>query len=424
MPKLANTSSYLPRIIDSKIERYLKLFGALTIEGPKWCGKSWTSSIHAKSEILLAEKENKDLAEISPKLILGGDSPRLIDEWQEVPSVFDEVRYEVDRRGKKGQFILTGSSTPSREGICHSGAGRFGKIKMRTMSLFETGDSSGKISLEDLCNGRFEDEYTGDVDLNDLAYFVLRGGWPDSVGVEMKEASTIPSSYIEAILDNEVMGLDNIARNKSKMRLLLSSLARNECTIASNRSLARDISGEEGTLISDETLAVYLDIFQRLYLIDNQKPFSCNIRSSKRLISAEKRHFCDVSLAACLLKETPEKLFADLNTFGFLFESLVEHDLAIYAESFDASIYHYRDYYGKEIDAVIEKKDGAWCAFEIKLGANKIDEAASNLLSIKKSLERAGSSVPEVMCVITGTANAAYKRKDGVYVVPFTSLRP
>ena len=424
MPKLANTSSYRTRIIDSKIERYLKLFGALTIEGPKWCGKSWTSSIHAKSEILLAEKENKDLAEISPKLILGGDSPRLIDEWQEVPSVFDEVRYEVDRRGKKGQFILTGSSTPNRKGICHSGAGRFGKIKMRTMSLFETGDSSGKISLEDLCNGRFEDEYTGDVDLNDLAYFVLRGGWPDSVGVETKEASTIPSSYIEAILDNEVMGLDNIARNKSKMRLLLSSLARNECRIASNRSLARDISGEEGTLISDETLAVYLDIFQRLYLIDNQKPFSCNIRSSKRLISAEKRHFCDVSLAACLLKETPEKLFADLNTFGFLFESLVEHDLAIYAESFDASIYHYRDYYGKEIDAVIEKKDGTWCAFEIKLGANKIDEAASNLLSIKKSLERAGSSVPEVMCVIAGTANAAYKRKDGVYVVPLTSLRP
>ncbi len=427
MGKVADREKYKARIIDKTVEKYLSLFGAVCIEGPKWCGKSWTSSYHSNSEFLLADPansfQNRRLAEMSPSLVLEGETPRMIDEWQEVPSLWDAVRYTVDARGEKGQFILTGSSTPERKGVMHSGAGRIGKLRMRTMSLFETGESSGKVSLEKLCNGEFTPVLTGEVDLRDLARYIVRGGWPGNLDASGEDCMLLPESYINAVLDDDVNRIDGGRYDISKMRLLLRSLARNESTTAGKSRLVADIKEKDGGKLDSDTLSVYLSVFERLFLLDNQPPFSSNIRSSVRVKQAEKRHFSDPSLACALLKATPERLLNDLNTFGFLFESLCEHDLNVYAESFGGRLYHYQDYTGKEIDAVIELEDGRWCAFEIKLGANQIDKAAQSLLKIKESFVKDGDNPPSVLCVISGLSNAAYLRDDGVYVVPVTALK-
>lgn len=425
---IVNKSQYRPRIIDERVETYLNNFGAICIEGPKWCGKTWTSSYHSNSEILIGDPnnnfQNRHLAEISPSLILEGETPRLIDEWQEVPSTWDAVRYEVDRRGQKAQFILTGSSTPDRKGVMHSGAGRIGKLRMRTMSLYESGDSSGVVSLEELCNGKLTPCMTGEVDLKDLIYYAVRGGWPGNLDADPSHAQLLPEAYITAILDDDTQRIDGVKRDKNKMQRLLRSLARNECTTASNRKLLNDIKEHEDEKISRDTITEYLNVFSRLFLIDNQPPFSGNIRSSVRLKQQEKRHFCDPALACALLKATPEKLLNDLNTFGFIFEAMCERDLKIYAESFGAALYHYQDYQNREIDAVIELEDGQWCAFEIKLGASQIESAASNLVSIRNSIAaEKNNNPPSVLCVICGTSNAAYQRPDGVYVIPITALK-
>jgi len=427
MSKITDNKPYKPRIIDETVEKYLDIFGAICIEGPKWCGKTWTSSHHSKSEFLIGNPannfQNRALAEISPELVLEGEIPRLLDEWQEVPSIWDAVRYTVDQRAEKGQFILTGSSTPKRKGILHSGAGRIGKLRMRTMSLYESGDSSGVVSLKDLCNNKFTPALTGEVDLRSLANYIVRGGWPGNLDVPIENASVLPQSYLDAILDDDSQRIDGIKYDVSKMHLLLRSLARNESTTASNRKLLSDIKANDDETIDANTLTTYLDVFERLFLLDNQPPFSTNIRSSVRVKQAEKRHFCDPALACALLKATPERLINDLETFGFLFEALVERDLKIYAESFDASLFHYQDYNGKEIDAVIELNDGRWCAFEIKLGANQIEKAATALVQLRDSIIKDGGIAPSVLCVICGLSNAAYVRPDGVFVVPITALK-
>ena len=431
MKRLTDESKYKPRIIDSTVERYLKLFGAICIEGPKWCGKTWTSSHHCKSDFMIGDPENnfqnRRLAELSPDLVLAGETPRLLDEWQEVPSIWDAVRYKVDERGEKGQFILTGSSTPKTKGIMHSGTGRIGKIRMRTMSLYESGDSSGLVSLKDLCNGEINQSMTGEVSLQKLAYLIVRGGWPGNIGASAEDASVLPQSYIDSVLNDDSKRLDGVKYDRHKMHLLLMSLARNESTTATMAKLISDIKAEnnntEDDSVNRDTVPVYIDAFTRLFLLDNLLPFSANLRSPIRVKQAEKRHFCDPALACALLKATPERLVGDLETFGFMFESLVERDLKIYAESFGANVFHYQDYSNKEIDAVVELDDGRWCAFEIKLGANQIDKAASNLISISRSIEAAGGVAPSVLCVICGLSNAAYKRPDGVFVVPITALK-
>ena len=425
---VVDKKKYKKRMIDSQVERYLNNFGAVCIEGPKWCGKTWTSSFHSRSEYLIGNPDNnfqnRRLAEISPSVVLNGETPRLIDEWQEVPSIWDAVRFSVDQRGEKSQFILTGSSTPRRKGVLHSGAGRIGKLKMRTMSLYESGDSSGLVSLEDLCNGKLEPVLTGDIDLKQLIYYVVRGGWPGNIGVSSEDAQLLPSSYITALLDDDIQRLDEIKYDKHKMELLLRSLARNESTTVTNSRLVSDIVETEKEKVDRDTIATYLDVLSRLFLIENQLPFSSNIRSSVRVKQAEKRHFCDPALACALLKATPEKLLNDLNTFGFVFESMCERDLRIYAESFGASLFHYQDYSNKEVDAVIEMPDGRWCAFEIKLGANQIDAAASSLIKLKESISNEEKGVaPSELCVICGMSNAAYRRPDGVFVVPITALK-
>ena len=427
MARIMEKEKYIPRIIDAAVERYLTTIGAVCIEGPKWCGKTWTSSYHSNSEFLVGNPDNnfqnRALAEMSPALVLEGETPRLIDEWQEVPPLWDAVRYIVDQRGKKGQFILTGSATPKRKGVLHSGAGRIGKLRMRPMSLYESGDSSGKVSLQELCEGKLTPAMTGEVDLRTLARLTVRGGWPGNLDIGDADISLLPGEYLDAVIDDDVNRVDETRRDSRKVRLLLRSLARNESTTATNRTLKNDIKEIDDEDIDVETVAMYLDIFNRLFLTDNQPPYSAKLRSSVRVKQAEKRHFCDPSLACALLKATPEKLIGDLETFGFLFEALCERDLKIYAESFGAQLYHYQDYAGNEIDAVIELPDGGWCGIEIKLGANKIEEAAENLTRIRDEIVKDGGKVPSALIVLCGLSNAAYRRPDGVCVVPLTALK-
>lgn len=424
-----NHLNYKPRIIDAKVEEYLSAFGAVCIEGPKWCGKTWTSAQHSKSEIYIGDPannfQNRQLAELSPELVLTGEAPRLIDEWQEVPPLWDAVRYKVDQTAEKGQFILTGSAIPNHKGVLHSGAGRIAKLRMRPMSLYESGDSSGQVSLEKLCHGEVTTAMTGEVDLSKLIELIIRGGWPGSLGLPLKQAMLLPAEYLNAVIDDDVYRIDGIRRDTQKMRLLLRSLARNESTTVTNRTLMRDIKAVDDKDIDGETVSAYLDIFKRLFITDNQPPFAAGIRSSVRIKQAEKRHFSDPSLACALLRATPAGLIGALETLGFLFEALCERDLRIYAESFDANLYHYQDYQNQEINAVIELADGQWCAFEIKLGANQIDTAAENLLKIKRQIEEdPRGKPPAVLCVLCGMSNAAYRRVDGVFVVPITTLKP
>lgn len=421
-------NNYKVRVADEKIEKYLRLFGAVCIEGPKYCGKTWAGRKHANSETLLhtstGENSNEvELAKISPKIILEGEKPKLIDEWQEATNLWDEIRTDVDKSGLKGQYILTGSSTPKRKGINHSGAGRFGKIHLRTMSLYESGNSSGLVSLKDICYGKDIAVSTGEVDIKKLANLIIRGGFPGYINYSANDARTAVKEYIDLIIDDDMSRLDGINRDKHKMKLLLKSLARNESTTVTNTTLKNDINEIDNEDIDKDTLANYLNALDKLYLLDNDEPYSTNIRSSVRVKQSEKRHFVDPSIACALLNLTEEKLLGDLETFGLFFEAMVERDLKIYADSFDAKNFHYQDYLNREIDHIIELEDGNWCCFEIKLGANAIDGAAKNLVQIKESIITEGGKAPSVLCVICGLTNAAYKRPDGVYVVPITALK-
>lgn len=418
---------YKDRIIDKKIELYLKTFGAIYIEGPKWCGKTWTSRYHANSEFLIADPKgnfnNKKIAELDPSLALEGDFPRLIDEWQEVPSLWDAVRGKIDSSLLKGQFILTGSTTINKEKYIHSGTGRIARLKMRPMSLYESQQSDGKISLKDICYNKSKDIFTGEVELNKIIDLILIGGWPAIENMSLEQSMLVAKEYVKSIINEDIYKIDNIKRDKNKIELLLKSLARNEATSATNKTLKNDIKEIDFDDISIDTITDYLNLFNKLYIIENIPPFHCNIRSTLRLKQSQKHHFVDPSLPCALLNLTKEKLINNLELLGFLFESLVERDLYIYSESFNAKLYHYQDYKNNEIDAIIELEDGEWCGFEIKLGANQIDDAAANLININNLIIKKGGKPAQSLCVICGLSNAAYKRKDGVYVVPITSLK-
>ena len=428
MNKVADADSYKRRIVDDTIETYLTVSGAICIEGPKWCGKTWTSSYHANSEFLVGDPSknfsNRQLAELNPTMVLQGETPRMIDEWQEVPALWDATRAEIDKRNKKGQIILTGSSTPKTKGILHSGAGRIVKLRMNTMSLYESGDSSGKISLRDLCAGKMEMQLLDDVPLEKIAYYIVRGGWPGNIEADVKKAHLMPRAYMKAVIEEDLNKLgDGIDYNRHKIELLLRSLARNEATTVSDSSLLKDIMEKDNESMSRNTITKYLEALGRLFLFNNQEPFSPSLRSSLRVKQSEKRHFADPAMACALLGITPEKLLNDLNTFGFLFEAMVERDLSVYASAFGAKLFHYQDYKNNEIDAVLELDNGDWCAFEIKLGAKKIDEGAENLLKVCQDIEASGGRAPVIKCVICGLSNAAYVRPDGVFVVPITALK-
>ncbi len=419
--------NYRQRIIDNIIDTYLEAFGAVLIEGPKWCGKTWTSKYHSNSEFLLADPKgnfnNKQLAMLNPELALVGEKPRLIDEWQEAPSIWDAVRGKVDETIEKGQYILTGSATVNKDKYIHSGTGRIARLKMRPMSLFESEDSDGKISLKDICENIAKDLFIGEVSLDRIINYVLVGGWPAAIGINEKQGMLLAKEYIKTILSEDIYRVDNIKRDSHKVELLLKSLARNESTTVTNKTLKNDIKEKDLDDINIDTITDYLDLFNKLYLIENIPPFSNKLRSSLRVKQSEKRHFVDPSLACALLNLSKEKLLNDLELLGFLFESLVERDLLTYVTSFGAKLYHYQDYENNEIDAVIEMEDGAWCGVEIKLGANQIDDAANNLIRINKLIVKQGGAPAKSLFVICGLTNAAYRRPDGVYVAPITSLR-
>ena len=428
MEKIANETKYKKRIVDSIIERYLKIFGAICIEGPKWCGKTWTSSYHSKSEFLVGDPSgnfsNRLFAEVEPYTVLKGETPRLIDEWQEVPSLWDATRAFVDTNAKKGQIILTGSSTPQVKGILHSGTGRIKSIKMNTMSFYESGDSIGVISLKDLCEHNFQSKMLEEVSLEHLAYLIARGGWPGNIEVDVKDCVELANGYMENIIKTDLRKLDkDIDYNEHKAKLILKSLARNESTTVTNQRILNDIIENDKESISKNTLAKYLDAFNRMFLFNNQEPFSPNIRSSLRVKQMEKRHFADPAMACTMLKLTPKKMLNDLKTMGFMFEALVERDLSIYAQALNAKLYHYQDYKGNEIDAVIELEDGLWCAFEIKLGLSQAEEGANNLVKVCDGIVANGGKGPLIKCVIYGVGNIAYQNKDGVYIFPITALK-
>ncbi len=428
MSRMIDKSKYKIRIVDSLVERYLRLFGAICIEGPKWCGKTWTSSYHSKSEFLVGDPSgnfsNRKLAEIEPYTVLEGETPRLIDEWQEVPHIWDASRAFVDDSGKKGQLILTGSSTPQDKGILHSGTGRIKSIRMNTMSLYESGDSQGIISLKDLCENKFSAKTLEETKLSKLAYLIVRGGWPGNIDVSEIDCAELAKSYMENVIKTDLRKLDrDIEYNEHKAKLILKSLARNESTTASNETILKDIIENDTQSISKNTLKKYLDAFERMFIINNQEPFSPNIRSSLRVKQMEKRHFSDPAMACAMLKLTPKKLMNDLNTFGFMFEAMVERDLSIYAQSIDGKLFHYQDYKGNEIDAIIELNDGSWCAFEIKLGLNNAEDGAKNLVKVCQNIVDNGGKAPLIKCVIYGSGNMAYKNSDGVYIIPITSLK-
>ena len=418
---------YINRLVDKKIEDYLSIFGAVSIEGPKWCGKTWASLNHANSQALLDEEETKEKAKLSLDLILDLEKPELIDEWNLIPEIWDAVRRKCDDTIKKGNYILTCSTkltdAEQKEKIHHSGAGRIGKIQMHTLSLYESGDSTGKASITDMLNNKLKNQLNSKITLQDLANFIIRGGWPSNINTPEDKIGIIPKSYIDAVLDKDIH--DDKKRDKGKMIMLLKSLARNESTIASKNTLLKDISesaNEKEIIESRITIDDYLDILNRLHITENQDAYSENYRSSKRLGKSAKRHFTDPSLACACLDLTKEKLINDLKTFGFMFESLVERDLRIYMEYLDGKLFHFRDNVsGLEVDSILEFNDGEYAAVEIKLGYHQVEEAKKNLKTFYNNMIKK----PKFMCVIVGYTDViAQDPETGIYIVPITALKP
>ncbi|MCF0237499.1 MAG: ATP-binding protein [Sphaerochaetaceae bacterium] len=424
---MENPSKYIDRIVDKEVKKYLSEFGAVSLEGPKWCGKTWTARKHCESEFLLNDPtdnySNRILAEIAPSKALEGVYPRLLDEWQEVPALWDAVRFDVDNSKQVGKYLLTGSTAIDVSKVRHSGTGRIKRVRMSTMSLFETGDSEGSISLKELFDRPITTTLVKPITIEQLIYLAIRGGWPESINMTDDQAKDVAIGYLENICD-DMFHLDGIRRDEAKVKMLLRSLARNESTLASNNTIINDIKDLDGESISKDTVSDYLNALNRLFVINNQEPFSINLRSSTKVGSIPKHHFIDTSLAVAALGASKEMLLKDLNTFGFIFEGLVYHDLSIYAKAIGANVYHYRDSVGNEIDAIVQLQNGRWGAFEIKLGAKMIDEGASNLIRIKKIMEKNEvKTLPSFLCVISGLSNVAYTRDDGVMVVPITAMK-
>ena len=420
---------YRPRIVDDEIRDKLRISSVVCVEGPKYCGKTWTSTIHSMSMCALDDPANNYLnlrmARSNVLYAITGDTPHLVDEWQLVPSVWDAVRRKADETGVKGMYILSGSATPSMEQMpIHSGFGRITKVRMRTMSLLESSDSDGSASLSGLFRGELGLCTPRNTSFEDLAKLILRGGWPGNLSLSTEDAIRVVADYPEHICYNDVPKVDP-NKNPLRMMMLLRSLARNECTLASASTLAKDIRQFDDEVIKDTTVQEYISVLDRMFLIENQPAYNPNLRSSIRVGKTPKRHLTDPALAAAAMGLTLDLLLGDPNTMGLLFESMCERDLQIYASAIGGKLFHYRDAKGREIDAIVELADGRWGAFEIKLTTERIDEAAANLLRISSMIaDDPNGKCPEFLCVICGTESAAYRRDDGVYVVPIRSLGP
>ena len=415
-------SDYIARIADAELNDRLAIAGAVLIEGPKACGKTEMARRRAASEVLLDIDENARRAmDIDPALVLVGDTPRLVDEWQLEPRVWNHVRRAVDQRGKLGQFILTGSAAPADDITRHTGAGRISRLRLRTMSLRETGVSSGSISLAGLLRGEFDGCGSAGPTVNELAELICRGGWPGDLNHSVAACQTARVDYLDEIRRADISRIDGVARNPSNVGRLFRSLARNVATTVSARTLANDIGGE-GRPLDRDTTRDYLAALERLMVVEAQPSWSPRLRSRSILRKSPKRHFVDPSLAAAAVGATPSRLLNDLNYLGFLFESMVYRDLSVYARACDAGVYHYRDN-NLEVDMVVQNRRGEWCAFEVKPGAGRIDAAAATLLKFRERIDLKDAGEPGVLGVIVSTGYG-YKRPDGIAVIPVASLGP
>lgn len=421
--------NYRPRLVDAKIDEYMRLYGTISIEVTRNCGKTWTARNHSSSMFALDDASenyrNYRLASRDVGYALDGDEPHLIDEWQTVPAIWDGVRRRVDEKNTKGRFILCGSSVPSELNDdggppLHSGIGRIGTIKMRTMSLYESGDSNGAVSLRGLFDSDFRNTSTRSIRYGDLVRLVMRGGWPSTLDIPLdEELGSIPG-YIDHLCERDLPRVDK-SKNPYRMKKLIRSLSRNESTMASTSAISRDMKENEDETIKNTTVSDYISTLERMHLIENQPSYSSNLRSPDRIGKKPKRHLTDPAIAVSALGLTSKMLDDDEETFGFLFEGMCERDLQIYADANNGRLFHYND--GKrEIDAIVEMPDGRWGAFEIKVGANRIDSAAENLIRVTERISGYHRE-PSFLCVLCGTESAAYRREDGVYVVPITSLK-
>ena len=419
---------YKKRLVDDIIEKKLKGKGAVLIEGPKWCGKTTTSSRFAKSTVVMTDpaivKENLLLADINPELLLEGNTPRLIDEWQVAPKLWDAIRFVVDKRNNEGQFILTGSSTPvDRSNIDHSGAGRFAWVTMRTMSLYESGDSTGEVSLNDL----FEEKDvsgTNKLSLDDIAYLICRGGWPKSTDMEREIALESPFDYIDAIVKTDASEVDGTRKSEERLRNFLRSYSRNISSQVTLTSLKDDMIVNDTESLNEDTISSYINAFKKLFVIEEMSAWNPNLRSKTAIRTSNTRYFVDPSIASASLGLGPSDLLKNLNTFGLFFENLVVRDLRIYAESLKGNVYHYRDASNLECDAVVHLRNGNYGLVEIKIGGDKlIEEGVKNLLDLSHKIDTDKMNKPSFLMIITATSNFAYKRPDGVYVVPIGCLK-
>jgi predicted AAA+ superfamily ATPase len=414
---------YKKRIVESELRLRLASSGAVVIEGPKACGKTATAQTLAASFVLLdVDEQARRAADIEPALVLAGATPRLIDEWQVAPLIWNHVRRMVDSRGQPGQFILTGSAVPADDITRHTGAGRLARVRMRPMSLFESGHGTGSASIAALLEGRCSTTPDPGLTIARLAELIAVGGWPGNLGKTTAEALAAVRSYIDEIRRADISRVDGVKRDPAKVGRLLRSLARNESTCATVATLAADAGSGDGA-IGDDTVRGYIEALERLMIVEDQPAWSPHLRSRSRLRQGAKRRFVDPSLAVASLRATPDRLLTDMEWFGFLFESLVVRDLRVYAQAADAEVFHYRDNTGLEVDAIVEAADGRWAAFEVKLGQAAIDGAAESLRKFADRVDTSKCGAPSTLAVITGNGYG-YVRPDGVAVIPIGGLGP
>ncbi|MCQ2259540.1 MAG: DUF4143 domain-containing protein [Bacteroidaceae bacterium] len=422
-------AKYKQRIADRILERKVLGKGAVLIEGPKWCGKTTTAKQLAKSVLDLGDstilKQSSGLIEISPKTLLEGDTPRLIDEWQALPPIWDSIRSEVDRRGEPSQFILTGSSVlPEADETVHSGTGRFATIKMRPMSLYESGESTGTISLKDLFEGKSIDVQQNDLNIEDIAFLTCRGGWPWATIISKKVALDQAFDYVDSVFQRDIQRVDKVKRSAERAKLLLRSYARNISQQVSYGTIRKDMLSNDASTLDEDTVADYIKALKKLFVIEDLAAWNPNIRSKAAIRTSDTRHFVDPSIGTAILGLGPKDLINDLKSFGFFFEDMVVRDLRVYAEALDGELYHYRDSSGLECDTVLHRRNGSYALMEVKLGGEQnIEDGAKSMLSLAKNIDTDKMPAPSFMAVIVGVGQYAYQRKDGVYVIPIGCLK-
>jgi predicted AAA+ superfamily ATPase len=413
---------YFSRISDEELKNKLDASGALLIRGMKACGKTESAKQFAKSIVSFDQDEQVSmLMQTAPQRLLLGETPRLIDEWQEFPKIWSYVRHEVDNRNEVAQFILTGSANPEEMIKMHSGAGRFTVLDMRTLSWQELGYSTGDIRLKDLLESKIVSVYDEPLSLEKIVQRIVIGGFPSLINKSIRQAREVNQAYVDLVAEVDMSRVSNVKRNPSKVRSLLRSYARNSATLVDVTTLAADIKEKENVDLSRPTIYDYLDALERLMIIEDQPAWNTHIRSSSSLRKASKRHLSDVALAVAILGINEELLLTDVKFTGFLFESMVVHDLRIYAQANKAQVFHYNDSSGLEVDAIVQKQNGDWCAFEIKLGIGQIEEAAKNLIKFDSIIDEKKTSKPKSLNIITGTG-ISYTRPDGINVISMASL--